>query len=265
MANYDKATQEFISKTVGDVPQKEVKPAEESLSLKPIRVARQILRGIEDPKKTIAKAIIRATAADVMEKSSVLKVLSLYQFMNDHYGREWWDWEPETIWATLEADHLDTEGGTPDEIKSAVMALQLCVNSMAAFEHWHIFEKVGHAFNWNPVDFAIVQPLEPDEAVLTMGLLKRIQPKTAFESEVLYYVAVCAKSAGMVYLPQEWAPGVQEKLDEITFEHGLRDATKKGWDEKVLPTSDLLRYQVEIQLSRLQDVKDLLDKEGVSA
>jgi hypothetical protein len=269
MARYDKATEEFMSKLAGE--QKPVEPAdasgdeEKDLSLRPIRVLKSLSKLKVNPREGITKTLIRLTARNVMEKDSALKVLSLYQFMNDHYKRDWWDWEPETLWRSLEVDHLEGEGATPDEIKNAVMALQLCVNAMAPFEHWHIFEKVGHAFNWNPVSFAIVQPLEPDEAALAMAVLRKIQPRNTFEPEVLVYVAACAKSAGMVYLPDNMAPGVQEKLNDITFEIELRDATKKAWEDKELPKDGALRDQVEIQIQRLEDVKTLLVKENLYA
>lgn len=262
MANYDKATSDFITKIAGEA---DASPAEEHLSLDPLRVAKRISKGAKNPRDAIAKYLVSTATKSLMEKDSSIKILKLYGFMNDHYDRAWWDWEPETIWKSLESDHLDGEGSTPDELKNAVMALQLCVNSMAPFEHWHIFEKVGHAFNWNPVNFEIVQPLEPDEAALAMQILRRIQPRSIFDDEVLSYVAVCAKSAGMVWLPDSMTPGVQEKLSAITYEHQLRDATKKAWEEKYLPGDELLRSQIEIQLARLKDVADLILSEGVSA
>lgn len=266
MAHYDKATSDFINKISGEAQTTEPETPEDlRSSLKPLRLARQVIKAISEPEKSLGRVLVRAAAHGMMEKDSSIKILNLYQFMNDHHNRLWWDWEPETIWKTIESDHMDGEGSTPEELKSAVMALQLCVNSMAPFEHWHIFEKVGHAFNWNPVDFSILQPLEPDEAALAMQILKKIQPKSTFDDEVLSYVAVCAKAAGMVWLPDNMAPGVQPKLDEITFEYLLRDATKKAWEDKTLPGDAILRFQVEVQIQRLQDVQDLLGKEGLGA
>lgn len=266
MAHYDKATSDFITKIAGSVPDTVADaPDEEHLSLDPLRAAKRLTKGVKNPREALAKYLVSTATKSLMEKDSSIKILKLYGFMNDHYDREWWDWEPETIWKSLETDHLDGEGSTPDELKNAVMALQLCVNSMAPFEHWHIFEKVGHAFSWNPVNFEIVQPLEPDEAALAMQLMRRIQPKSIFDDEVLSYVAVCAKSAGMVWLPDSMAPGVQDKLDGITYELALRDAAKKAWEEKALPGDDLLKSQVEIQLARLRDVAELLGKESVGA
>jgi len=262
MPSYDKATEDFMTKFSGEtLPAKEEqKPEENSLSLNPLRTVRQIVKGVDDPRKALAKVLVRAATNQIMDKAGSIKILMLYQLMNDKHGREWWDWEPETIWHMIEADHI--EGQTPEETKNVIMALQLTLNSMAPFEHWHIFEKVGHAFNWNPVSFEIVQPLEPDEACLAMVLLSRIQRKAVFEDEVLTYVAVCAKSGGVAYLPPELAPGVQDKLNEITFEYHLRDATKKAWESSTQPKADdPLRDQVEIQLHRLNDIKDLLSRE----
>lgn len=268
MARYDKDTEAFI-KQISDAPtapQKEPEKSDDTEDLRrPFRIARQVSKIVSKPESSLGRLLVRSATKALMEKGGSIGILKLYQFMNDHYDREWWDWEPETIWKSLEDDHLDGEGSTPEELKSAVMALQLCVSSMAAYEHWHIFEKVGHAFNWNHVDFSILQPLEPDEAALAAAILKRIQPKAVLEDEVLSYIAVCAKVAGMVYLPAEIIPGAQDRLSEITFEYELRDATKKAWEDKTLPKDDILRSQVDLQLSRLQEVKDLMDKEGVSA
>lgn len=258
MGHYDKATQDFMNKMSDQASQGD----DQDFSLRPIRLAKQVLRGMEDPKKAISKALIRAAAGEIMEKDSSIKILKLYQFLNDKYDREWWDWEPETIWKSLEDSHI--EGETPEGVKNAAMALQLTTNTHAPFEHWHIFEKVGHAFNSNPVSFAIVQPLEIEEACLTMAILKRIQPKTAFDGEVLTYVAACAKNCGVSFLPDDLAPGVQDKLNEITFEYPLREAVKKSWDKglggKSFSGGDDFDGYIQIQLSRLKEIKDYLQE-----
>lgn len=277
MSRYDQPTQDFMRELLGGeiAPKPEpqaIKYAEdkveqteqEQISTKPIRVARQIIKAIEDPRKALGKAIVSAAAHEIMDKQGTIKVVSLYNFMNTHYKNEWWDWEPETIWTMLEHDHLDA---TPREVKEAVMALQVIVNTFAPFESWNVFEKVGHALNMNHVDFGILQPIELNEAALAMRVLAKIRPGTSYETEVLQYVAVCAKASGVVYLPDDMFPAVQPKLDEITFEHNLRDATKQKWDN---PKDDISGYQkrfgisrdqLEIQIYRLLDVKNYLVKE----
>ena len=255
---------EAIAKTAEEKKDEQPKPEDEHLTLKPIRTAKQIFKGVEDPRKALGKIIIRTALSGMMDKQGSIKLLTLYKFMNEHYKQEWWDWEPETIWDTLEQDHLDA---TPEEIKAAVMALQVTLNTFAPFEQWNIFEKVGHAFNMNPVDFSIIQPLEPDEIALTIHVLSKIRPNTEYDLEILQYISACAKNAGMVYLPEDMFPGAQKCLDEITFEHDLRDATKTLWENPKADISrdqkkvGISRDQLEIQIYKLLDVKKYLVKE----
>jgi hypothetical protein len=253
MPAHDEHTKEFMRSVLGEEQATQDR-------LKPLRVVKQLASIAQDP-RNLGKFIIRKTTKDIMRKEGSLNVLGVYRFMNEHYGREWWDWEPETIWASLEKDHRSE--GTPDEIKNMVMALQTVLNTFAPFEHWHVFEKVSHAFNQGHVDFGVVQPTEVNEAAFTMAVLKQIRPNTEYDSEVLQYIAACANISGMVYLPEAIFPGVQKYLDGMTFEHHLRDVTKKVWEDGALPSEDqiLLRHQVEIQIARLNDVKDYLNSE----
>ena len=249
----DEHTTDFMKSVLGE---EQVSPDK----LKPLRVIKQLASIAQDP-RNIGKFIIRKTTKDVMHKEGSLHVLGVYRFLNEHYGREWWDWEPETIWASLEKDHRAE--GTPDEIKNMVMALQTILNSFAPFEHWHIFEKVSHAFNQNHVDFGTLQPTELDEVAFTLFILNQIRPNTEYDSEVLQYIAACANMSGMVFLPEDMFPGVQKHLDDMTFEHHLRDDTKKVWEGGALPPEDqiLLRHQVEIQIARLKDIQEYLNSE----
>lgn len=261
MAHINSHDKEFMKTVSEGIP-----PEAESkdLSLKPIRIAKTISKGIENPKKTLGKAVIKTllnvALYDTTTKQSSLNVLSLYKFLNEHYERRWWDWEPETIWKMVEKDHFD-ESAVPLEVKGCIMALQVSLNSFAPFEHWHIFEKIGHAFNLNNVDFSILQPLEPDEIALTMGILSRIRPETLYDSEVYVYIATCAREAGLSYLPQEMFPGVQPYLDNINFDIVLRDHVKECWEKK-RTSSDVSE---QIQMERLKEIKSYLEKGGLGA
>lgn len=260
MARIDKPTEDFMKAVSGTG---EPKPDDADLSLKPIRLARSISKGIDNPKKALGKllvnAVINTATSEELNKQSELTALNLYRFLNEHYERRWWDWEPETIWKMLQNDHFNE--GTPSELKDAVMALQVSVNTFAPFEHWNIFEKIGHALNFNHVDFGVLQPLEVNEAALAIGVLAKIRPDTQYDSEVLAYIATCAKMAGMVYLPQDMFPGVQSHLDSLNFDASLRDKVKNIWEKKDLPSNDAEKIQIE----RLTEIKDFLKKGGLDA
>ena len=252
MARIDDLTREFMNKVAGT--QEKEPEAPETLSLKPMRVLKQVVQGSQNPHQAFGKLLIRAATREVLDKEGSLNVFSLYRFLNDHYSRQWWDWEPETIWAELQRDHFSE--GTPEEIKDMTMALQVTLNSHSPFEHWHVFENIAHAFSSNPVSFAVLQPSEPDEIALAMQVLSRIRPEEKFDREVLMYIAVCAKSAGMVWLPQDLFPGVQTYLDEITFEHEFRDKISQLWEKKAAGETDA----EQIQIARLKEVHEYVAK-----
>jgi len=258
MPQHDTHTKSFMDLIMGRGP------SEDELSYRPLRTTKQMVDMVQNPKKNIGKFLVRRTARNLMEKDGSLGVLGVYSYMNEHHGREWWDWEPETIWATLETAHKLMDD-TPEEIRNMVMALQVVLNTFGPFEHWHIFEKVSHAFNQNHVDFGVMQPTEPDEIGLTIHLLAKIRPSTEYDDEVLQYISACCKIAGLVYLPEELFPGVQNHLDLVTFEYHLRDITKKVWEAGISGyrfEDDIQKYQVEVQIGRLNEVKEYVEKEG---
>lgn len=205
MAQYDKDTKKFME----DV-------AEPGLAAQAARSARSVVKQVAKGRplsEALARQAITIPTFAAMEKSGSLKVLDLFELLNEHYKHAWWDWEPETIWQTLSHDH---QIEPTEAIKNIVQALQVIVSTDQPFEHWHVFEKVGHAFNYNHVSFATLQPLEVDEIAVTVKLLRAIRPKAEFDKEVCAYMGACAKHSGIVYLPEPLFPAcAQESLDEL--------------------------------------------------
>lgn len=256
MAYYDEATTAFFAKvadTEGKVQSpldhEHQHPVKDALSL-----ARRVIKGTNNPGKVISKAVVSAATRELL-KEAAMSPLKLFEILNDHYGKDWWDWEPETIWTMLEKE----QGIKPDdELKNMLMAFQVAVNTNAPFEHWHVFEKTGHAFNQNIVDFNILQPLELDEAALTVKTLNRLRPATGFEDEVCGYIAAIAKECGVVYLPVEYFDvRCQNALDALNNNLDLRDRVKKAW-----PAEKASDATLNIQLGRLHEIGEYLTEQG---
>lgn len=196
MAHYDKDTEDFMSEVAGTTKS----------------VAKQVLKGAP-LSSAVGRELVKIPTRHILEKQSGMKVLAVFKLLNTHYGHDWWDWEPETLWQTLKSDH-DIEA--TEEIKNIIQALQVVVKTDYPFEEWHVFENVTHAFNKSPVSFARMQPVDLDEAALTIRILKEIRPKSEYHSEVCGYLGACAKNCGMVYLPEDIFPKcAQDFLDEM--------------------------------------------------
>lgn len=246
MARFDKTTTDFMEKLADEGKERAGAP-----DLAPLRTLKSVVKSIQDPHKAIGKALVSgATMRALFEKEARVKVLGVYGILNENYGRSWWDWEPETVWQTLKKEH----GYDPDEdLKNLISALQLCVTTNQPFENWHVFEKVGHAFNQNPVNFGIVQPLEPQETALTLKILRAIRPKQQFDSEICGYLAATAKNAGIVYLPEEiFTAGCQSFLDGMGNDLELKEDLIQGRN-KTTPA-----YQ--IQIARLKEISDFIEE-----
>lgn len=245
MGRFDKDTTDFMEKLASDHAEE---PAKTDLSK--LRTLKSVVKSIQDPHKAIGKALVSGlTMKAVFEKEASASVLGVFGLLNEHYGRAWWNWEPETVWQTLSREH-STEA--TEDLRSLIAALQLTVTTNQPFENWHIFEKVGQAFNHNPVNFGIVQPLEPQEAALTVKLLQTIRPKAEFDPEIYAYVAATAKNAGLVYTdPKVFFLDCQSFLDRMGNDTDLVEALRDGKN-----TDDL---GVQIQRARLAEVGDYVE------
>lgn len=241
MARFDKPTEDFMTKLAGEERDEPGKP-----DLKNLRTLKSVVKSIQDPHKAIGKALINGVAMKALfEKEGGIKVLGIYGILNEHYGREWWHWEPETVWQTLSREQGIR---VDDDLRNLISALQLTVTTNQPFENWHVFEKVGHAFNFNPVNFGVVQPLEPQEAALALKLLRAIRPKQEFDSEICGYLAALAKNAGLVYLPQAiFTAGCQSFLNAMGNDQALASAVEKNENAGTV--------EVEIQKARLAEIE----------
>ena len=274
MPKYDKDTQAFMDKVAGKKPPEPPEPdASDQVQnvAKTLTTLKTIASG--NPAAIINRTVAMPIARKVMELrkpdevpafqkqgAAGLNVLEIYAHLNQRYKRSWWDWEPETLWKTLAID-LDVEAD--DDLKNTVQALQLILNTNAAHENWHIFEKVGQAFNQNVVDFGTLQPLELNEIAFTHRVLERIRPEQNYEPEVCGYIAAAAKEAGVVYLyPKLFPETCQPFLDEnLGNNMELKAEVEKYMQDKDWPyPAKHLKPPLIIQALRMKEIQEYVDE-----
>lgn len=241
MAQYDEYTRQFMEDVAADNP---VISRESKFGLGAL--------GSVIPKARPAVRALNRLIPTGEEKQAAAPstVLNLYRILNDKFKTEWIDWEPETLWMELGEEGINVT----DEIKNVVGALQVVANTFFPFEAWHIFENVAHAFAGNDVNFSIVQPLELTEAASAVKILTTIRPNTEFELEVLDYIAAIAKSSGVVYLPQDIFPGVQERLDGMNNDIALKSRVRMIYPRVVSGDSS-----EAIQTQKLDEIRGYLE------
>lgn len=159
-----------------------------------------------------------------------IPILDLRDQLFRKYGGNWVDWLPEVL--DIEVAHGNIM------LLNKLQALQVCLSTDAPWREWHIFENVAKTFNHQIPNFGIMQPASTGECIVAMKALKELRDED-FTEEVLIYIASCAFTDQLVYLP--FAPEVQPYLDRLIYDDDLRDRTKKEW-EKVKDHKNLIEY-----------------------
>jgi len=150
-----------------------------------------------------------------------MKILSVYNELNDEYGDSWLEFEPETIRGIEDVGELKF---------NAIMALQTIFSSQSDgngiyFTDWRIFEKIVLTFIGVVPDFNEIEHAEPHEIHYVCNLLKRIVGDVDFNSEVSDYVVASYKTENIVYCP------FYKKVDEKLPEDELKRKVREIWEQ----------------------------------
>lgn len=136
---------------------------------------------------------------------------------------EWLQWEPETIWQTLDDNFKNLPKGQPEFpriFKDIISATKLCMTNDMAWNEWNVFSKVILTFNNIVPYFDIMQ--KPLLGQLAFGVYILNQIKSSdFSEEVKLYIASAAKHDGYILLP-----------DILRFAQDRLDAMNKGHESK---------------------------------
>lgn len=252
MTTYDDATRAFIEKVSG-VPMVQKDPgaaADEDDVKRYLKRTKTVLQILQNPAKNIPRAVVKESLSGFSKQSSV-RAADLATYLDTHYAEAWHDWEPETMRQVLAEEH----GYEGDDVLNMVGALQTVLSTDLPFEHWHIFEKVGHGLYGNIVDFALVQPLEPTELAGVFKLLLRLRPDATFEPEIYAYAAGCCHDAGMVYMPGDlFPPQCQAYLEAQSYVPSFTAQVQGLWDEGAAPLGD----RTAVQLARLKEIREFV-------
>jgi len=246
MANYDKATQDFINDVAASAPQPSVEQGQKNQ-----RLIRSVIKAVSNPKQApslVAKQLTRNFFEKDASEVSQFKPLKIYNDLMSDFKKEWFDWDADT----LREEFPDQE----EVVYSMVQALQTIVKTNFPYEMWHVFENVGHAINGNPVMINHVTPLEIDECALLVKVIDSIRPKLDETEEICSYIAACAMDAGLVLLPPTIFDSMcQAKLDELNLDIAIKEQTLKALKSGKIPDE-----VVQLQIDRIKNILDYVQE-----
>jgi hypothetical protein len=189
-----------------------------------------------------------------------------------HLIGDFHDWEPETLWLSLERDGIDVPLCNRDKLQAGIALL-----FVPSF-YWDgiVFEKTAIAFDCfesNPDALEEASSAQLAWAVKEASwILAQHQPfggvPHAFAHEPTAYSALVMHREGLVQAPKQLA-FAQGALDRLNTTSDLRTRVKERWDslDKVnLADMNFEETEEDVQLARLAAIElHILDKEKNAA
>lgn len=174
------------------------------------------------------------------------------------FGKEWVEWEPETLWAEVKSDL----GVAPsDALKNKIQAAKSILVSEVFWKDHLAFEKIVMAFNNHVPLFDQYQ--HPSVAMLANGVeeAEKIR-KAEFSDDVLRYIAVVGYEDGFIVLPEPLGVA-QESLNEMSsVGRQFRDDIARRWEEAKAgkaPEGMYAETPTGIQLARMAAVREYVE------
>ncbi len=169
------------------------------------------------------------------------------QRLVEKYDRQWFEWEPETLWATIEKDF----GTNLSELaRNKINAAKLIYLTDAFWKDWNIFEKVAQAFSGHIPDFFTIEPPSPGEMAWAVGEASYMRPSIPFSEEVAAYAMAACKDAGLVLFPEELGFAQQQPLGSLAKD------VRAAWNMiKDLEEIEVQESEIGVNLIRLQAIQ----------
>jgi hypothetical protein len=207
---------------------------------------------------TVKTASRAALSKDLLLHSENKSAVAIYMAFRNLHGAEALDWEPETVWLTLDHDGINL----PEEARNKLQAVLTLHKNPAFWWDNIVFQQTANAFNDEIFDPECLQENHPAHmawAVYEAGVIRGLdldhKEIPEFDEDVQQYMAVCLKRAGFVYPPDQLsviADNLEAMYPKETQEFAA--SVKKSWehlDKKALRERHFPEDPLGIQLAQL--------------
>lgn len=194
-------------------------------------------------------ALTKTAGAEYLVRGDV-HPLKLVAMLDDFFGGEWRDWEPETIRASL-AKEAGAEPG--DVVMDKVMAVKIALRRPDVFfDRWQGFEKIAVSLNDRQPAMTATEELDPEEMSNAVTVVKKLAGDGDFSAEVEAYVAARLFDSGLVVAPPQLS-FADAKLATLVRDDELRKKVILAYAQAVKSDSDIPESDdpVDIQVARL--------------
>lgn len=163
------------------------------------------------------------------------------------YDQAWLEWEPETIWITVEKDFR-----TPisELTKNKIGAVKTILLTDSFWREWHVLEKITQAFNGHIPELHMMEVPSVGELAWAIAEANYVQPGNEFSEETIQYIRGLCTSEGYVLYPE------QLKFAQARPLGTLAQDVEGAWEMiRNLKKVDIIENALGVNLVRLQAVQ----------
>jgi hypothetical protein len=190
---------------------------------------------------------------------------ALYMCVRTLYGEEFTDWEPETLWRTLEKDGFDLTEEAQNKLQCV-----LALHKNPSF-YWDniVFQWTVQALNGEPFETESIQECHPAHmawAVYEAGVIRVLDTDDKsipdLDEDVQQYIALCLKRAGYV-CPPDSLKDVADNLEKMfpPEQKAFMEQVKNSWshlDKRILRERVFPEDPLGVQLAQLASCYEYL-------
>lgn len=114
------------------------------------------------------------------------------------FGIEWFNWEPETIWASI---HDRFQTNVSEHNRAKIQAVQTLHVVLSPWNLWQVFEKVVQALNNNIPRFDVMQAPSVEQLFVGVDIMDTVR-REPFSQEVKSYMAACVLNDDVFFVPE---------------------------------------------------------------
>ena len=141
--------------------------------------------------------------------------ISIYDFLNESLGPDWWEWEFETIERMLWVKY----GVALEDInRDKVWSIRHTCRSDGAFSDWFDFNQAALSFSGCIADFDHLRSPSPGMTINAVKSLNHIRPdrRSSFSNDVLKYMCIVLKNDGIYTPPPSIINLIQTEMEKMT-------------------------------------------------
>lgn len=123
--------------------------------------------------------------------------LVLTLLLLDRYGKEYLDWDAETLRITLYREDVRLSNSVWTKIQAARVGLM----APSPWRQWEIFHSVARGLNGHQPNFTYLERPEMGHLAVAVDILGTMDPQRPWNEDVEKFVAAAAKDTGVPWLP----------------------------------------------------------------